>query len=102
MRRSLNTAHLTAVADNETTRQANANVTIHTRAQQRLIADSDRVTELDDEIASDTDYAQRLRTQLAEMHRLLEQTEKNIADDKIERDAALQSIHSLRQAGISA
>lgn len=99
--RSLDTTRLREVTGAAQNRAESKEVTIHTRAQQRLAADDERATELDGQIAQDEDYALRLRSQLVEMQRLLTQTEENIRNAKIERQACLESGHYLRSAGIA-
>lgn len=98
---ALNTTKLREVVSTATNEQESREVTIHTRAEQRLLADTERASELDGEIADDEDYALRLRNQLVEIQRLLTQTEANIGKRKAERQACLESAHTLRTAGIS-
>jgi hypothetical protein len=101
MTQALNTAKLREVTATATNRQESREVEIHTRAEQRLQLDTDRASELDGEIADDEDYALRLRNQMVEMQRLLTQTEANILKRKAEREACLESAHTLRKAGIA-
>jgi len=98
---ALNTQRLREVVSTATNEQESREVTIHTKAEQRLQADTDRASELDGEIAEDEDYALRLRNQLLEIQRLLDQTETNIGKRRAERTACLESVHSLRLSGIN-
>lgn len=101
MSRSLNTTKLREVVGSEHNQAESREVTIHTRAQQRLADDMDRAEELDGEIAKDQDYAARTRSNIADLQRLLAQTEANIKDAEAERQACLVSVHNLRVAGIT-
>lgn len=98
---ALKTGQLREVVETAQNQAESREVEIHTRAQQRLLADRSRAEELTGQIADDEDYALRLRNQITEMQRLLTQTEDNIRDAKVEKQSCLDSAHTLESKGIS-
>jgi hypothetical protein len=97
----LNTARLHEVIGSEQNQAESQEIEVHTRNQQRLLADTERAEELDAQIAKDEDYARRLTAQIADMQKLLDQCNLNVSSARIERQSCLASQHSLRVAGVS-